>query len=49
MMAGITFGLPAGVGLFWITSQVYQIVQDLILNKRAGIPFVLPFAKKEGQ
>lgn len=47
MMAAITFGLPAGVGLFWITSQVFQIVQDLILNKRAGIPLVLPFAKKE--
>ena len=47
MMAAITFGLPAGVGLFWITSQVYQIVQDLIMNKRAGIPLVLPFAKKE--
>jgi len=49
MMMGITFGLPAGVGLFWITSQVYQIAQDLVLNKRAGIPFVLPFAKKEEQ
>ena len=45
----ITFGMAAGVGLFWITSQVIQGIQDLVLNKKAGVKFVLPFMKKEDE
>ena len=43
----ITVGLPGGVALFWVTSQVFQLVQDLILNKKDGIPLKLPFSTKE--
>ena len=43
----ITVSLPAGVGLFWVTSQVFQLVQDLIWCKKDGIPLNLPFSKKE--
>ncbi|MCL2285988.1 MAG: YidC/Oxa1 family membrane protein insertase [Firmicutes bacterium] len=43
----ITVGLPGGVALFWVTSQIFQLVQDLILNKKDGIPLKLPFSKKE--
>lgn len=35
-MAFITTGLPGGVGLYWITSNVFQIVQQIILNKVYG-------------
>ena len=38
MMGVMTIGLPAGVGIFWITSSVYQIGQQALLNNRAGIP-----------
>lgn len=37
MMGVMTVGLPAGVGIFWITSSVYQIGQQLLLNKKMGI------------
>ena len=47
MMAAFTFGLPAGVGIFWITSQLFQVGQDLILFKKDGIPLDLPFIKKK--
>jgi len=43
----ITVGLPGGVALFWVTSQVFQVAQDLILNKKDGIPLKLPFSKKD--
>jgi len=43
----ITVGLPGGVALFWVTSQVFQVGQDLILNKKDGIPLKLPFSKKD--
>lgn len=33
MMAWITISLPAGIGLYWITSNIYQLIQQLILNK----------------
>ena len=46
-IGAITFGMPAGVGLFWIVTQVLQGIQDLVLNKKAGVKFVLPFLKKE--
>ncbi len=29
-----TIGLSAGVGLYWITSSVFQIVQQLVINKQ---------------
>ena len=43
MMAVMTVGMPAGVGLYWITSSVFQVVQQVIMNSRSGIPFKLPF------
>lgn len=33
MMAWITISLPAGIGLYWITSNIYQLCQQLVLNK----------------
>jgi len=45
MMGAMTIGLPAGVGVFWITSSIYQIAQQLVINQRNGIPL---FEKKEG-
>ena len=50
MMGVMTISMPAGVGIFWITSSVFQIGQQMVLNKKAGIP--LPslsslFPKKE--
>jgi membrane protein insertase Oxa1/YidC/SpoIIIJ len=41
----ITFNFPAGLGIFWITGQVFQGVTDFILLKKAGLPFKLPFMK----
>lgn len=32
-MVYITTGLPGGVGIYWITSNVFQICQQFILNK----------------
>ena len=47
IMTAFTFSVPLGVGIFWITSQLCQIVQDLILLKKDGIPIDLPFVKKK--
>jgi len=52
MMGVMTIGLPAGVGIFWITSSVYQIGQQAVLNKKAGINILpkwinLPFLNKK--
>lgn len=33
MMAWITSGLPCGVGLYWISSNIFMIVQQQVLNK----------------
>jgi len=33
IMAWITSGLPCGVGLYWITSNVFMIIQQQVLNK----------------
>jgi YidC/Oxa1 family membrane protein insertase len=38
-MGFITVSMPAGVGLYWITSSVFQVAQQVVMNKRAGIPF----------
>lgn len=43
-MAFMTVSMPAGVGLYWITSSVYQVGQQMVLNKRSGIPL---FKKKD--
>jgi len=40
MMGVMTVGLPAGVGIFWITSSVFQIGQQMVLNQRSGIPLI---------
>ena len=37
MMGVMTIGLPAGVGIFWITSSMYQLFQQLVMNQRMGI------------
>ncbi len=42
MTGFITFQLPAGVGLYWIISNIVQLVQQIFLNKYFG------HAKKEG-
>jgi len=41
----ITVGFPAGLGVFWITGQVFQGVTDFIMLKKAGIPIKLPFRR----
>ncbi len=37
-----TFSLPSGVGLYWITSNIVQVIQQLFLNKYFSV------IKKEG-
>jgi YidC/Oxa1 family membrane protein insertase len=46
-MGFITVNFPAGVGLYWIISNLYRFVQQFIMNKQAGVPFRLPFTKKD--
>jgi YidC/Oxa1 family membrane protein insertase len=43
MLFFMTVGLPAGVGVYWITSSVFQTAQQAVLNARAGFPL---FKKK---
>ncbi|MCL2365073.1 MAG: YidC/Oxa1 family membrane protein insertase [Defluviitaleaceae bacterium] len=45
-MGFITVGMPAAVGLYWITSNLYRLIQQIVMNKKAGVPFRLPFMKK---
>ncbi len=33
MMAWITTGLPGGVGLYWVTSNIFQICQQAVLSR----------------
>jgi len=40
MMGAMTIGLPAGVGIFWITSSVFQVGQQVVLNRKSGIPLI---------
>ena len=47
VMAAFTFGLPAGVGIFWITSQIFQAMQDYVMFKRDGIKLEIPFLSKK--
>jgi YidC/Oxa1 family membrane protein insertase len=46
-MGFITVSFPAGVGLYWITSNLYRLVQQIVMNKQAGVPFKLPFINRE--
>ncbi len=32
-MAWITTSLPTGIGVYWITSNIFQILQQLVINK----------------
>ncbi|MDR0272660.1 MAG: YidC/Oxa1 family membrane protein insertase [Clostridiales bacterium] len=45
MMAFFTINFIAAVGVFWITGQIFQSIQDVIMLKKAGIPIRLPFVK----
>lgn len=45
MMAVFTINLVAAVGVFWITGQIFQIIQDVVLLKKSGTPIRLPFVK----
>jgi len=44
-MGFITITMPAGVGLYWIFSNLFRLVQQIIMNQKQGIKFRLPFAK----
>jgi len=44
-MGFITITMPAGVGLYWIFSNLFRLVQQLVMNTKQGIKFRLPFAK----
>ncbi|MCL2225873.1 MAG: YidC/Oxa1 family membrane protein insertase [Defluviitaleaceae bacterium] len=46
MMMVFTVNLVAAVGVFWITGQIFQIIQDFVLLKKSGTPIRLPFAKQ---
>lgn len=45
IMVYITTGLPGGVGLYWITSNIFQCLQQMVLNKM----FDREKAKEEGK
>ena len=47
MMAVFTVNFPIGVGLFWIVSQLCQLVTDFVLIKKSGTKIRLPFKKAE--
>jgi YidC/Oxa1 family membrane protein insertase len=44
IFVAMTFSLPGGVGIYWITGSIFQIIQQIVMNHRAGIPL---FKKKE--
>ncbi|MCL1845112.1 MAG: YidC/Oxa1 family membrane protein insertase [Defluviitaleaceae bacterium] len=46
MIAFFTINLVAAVGIFWITGQIFQIVQDIIMLKKSGVKIRLPFSKE---
>ena len=45
-MGFITVTMPAGVGLYWIFSNLFRLVQQIIMNVRSGVKFRLPFVKE---
>jgi len=44
-MGFITITMPAGVGLYWIFSNLFRLIQQLFMNAQQGIKFRLPFTK----
>jgi len=46
MMAFFTANFPVGVGIFWISSQVFQVITDVVLLKKAKVKIRLPFMKE---
>jgi YidC/Oxa1 family membrane protein insertase len=40
LMLFMTSGLAAGVGIYWITSSLFQTAQQAVLNARAGFPLL---------
>jgi len=44
-MGFITITMPAGVGLYWIFSNLFRFIQQLVLNAKQGVKFRLPFMK----
>jgi len=46
-MGFITVTMPAGVGLYWVTMNLFRIGQQFIMNKSAGVKMSLPFKKQE--
>ena len=46
-MGFITITMPAGVGLYWITMNLFRMVQQLVMNKQAGVKLTLPFKKQD--
>jgi len=45
-MGFITVTMPAGVGLYWIFSNLFRLLQQLVMNTQQGIKFRLPFQKE---
>ncbi|MDR3239855.1 MAG: YidC/Oxa1 family membrane protein insertase [Clostridiales bacterium] len=39
MMGALTINYPSGVGIYWITSSVFQVIQQALLNQKYGIHF----------
>lgn len=37
VMGFMTIGFPAGVGLYWVTSSVFQLFQQLYLDKKSSL------------
>ena len=47
VMTAFTFTLPAGVGMFWIATQVFQATQDFIMFRRDGVDLNIPWLRKK--
>jgi len=50
MIGFMTINMAAGVGIYWITSSVFQVAQQYVMNRRAGIPLFkdgIPFLTKK--
>jgi YidC/Oxa1 family membrane protein insertase len=37
MMGAFTVFYPVGVGIYWIASSVFQVVQQVFLNQKYGV------------
>jgi len=44
-MGFITITMPAGVGLYWIFSNLFRLIQQVVMNAKQGVKFRLPFVK----